>query len=480
MRAKKKPVTLPMNADPITGHAPAKPWRRRDLLLGLGAGACLLGPLSRAREANAATAPKDRRFLVMYTPNGHHSSSFGADGNDAAFKFRPGMAKAEAVKEYTSVVRNLSVKNRDGTGFHDYLPMLLTGIKSTRHDNAAGPSIDQVVADMSGKPPLNVKVYTDTLINSMGNHQLISWRKAAFSNRNQDKPVKVYETLFGAMMPAGGAPNEGKAILEQDRSLLDFVNEDLKLFRNRLTNAGDKERLDLHVESVREAEIKVKALLDKGGDAVATPACDSTAAMKAGSFIPKPMNGANEGAYDRLAFEAHGEAMRKLMVAGLACGSINAGTFLWQVEGGGLNPNGGQGKADDHHWVSHGEGGSGMWTAIDAYYSGQWATFLLDLKAAGILDDTLVVWASLLRDYSPADHSLNDLVFALGGGKNLGFKPRQSLTLPSAPGNGSDAARSGNVWGVNDLWTTVLRSMGGTGTFGESVRGTLDGIWTPP
>jgi hypothetical protein len=474
----KKPKHNPF-AGTLAGQGPAQNWRRRDLLLGLGSGALLLGSIAKPRRANAATPVKDRRFLVMYTPNGHHNSTFGSDGNGASFAFKAGMAKAEAVKDHVSVIRNLSVKNRDGTGFHDYLPMLLTGLKSSRHDYASGPSIDQVVANLNGKPPVNVKIYTDSFNNNMGNHQLLSWRQASFPNRNVDKPVKVYESLFGMVMPQGGSTNEGKAILEQDKSLLDFVNEDLKLFKGRLSSSADKERLDLHLETVREAELKVKTVLDSGGTSVAAAACDMTAATKAGMYAPPPQGSASPGNYNKAQFEMHGEAMRKLIVAGFACGAANAGTFLWQIEGGGLNPNGGVGQADDHHWVSHGEGGAGTWTAVDSYYSGQYANFLNDFKAAGILDDTIIVWTSLLRDFGPADHSLNDLIFVVGGGKNLGIKHRQSIVFPTAPGDGGDAARSANVWGSNDLWTTILRATGGTGNFGEFTKGPIEPLWSP-
>lgn len=461
--------------------ANAQPYRRRDLLLGLGAGAALAAPLLRVRRAHAATPKAARRFFLMYTSNGHAPTGFGTSGNGASFTLQAGLSKAEAVKDYMSFVNRLSIKNRTGRvrDFHDKLPALLTGKTSDIAATGLAPSIDQAVANLTGKPPMTLKVYNDSVRSGAGNSQLLSWSKAGFPNRNEDKPVKIYREIFASVLPDMGSDEAAKKLLEQNKSLLDFNLDDLKLFSGRLQSSADRMQFEAHLERIRAAETSVSTLLAKGGadaGAMGGGGCQRDEATAAGMYVPPPQEGTS---YNVKLFEAHAHALRKLTVAAFACGLRNSGTMLWQMEGGGLNPNGDAGQANDHHNVSHGAGGNGVWSQIDTYYSGQWANYLQDFKAAGILDDTIFVWATLLRNTGPADHSHNDLKFVIGGGKNLGIKYKQTIELPSAGGADVVASHSQNVWGVNDLWTTVLQAMGGEGTFGERVKGPIPGLWEP-
>ena len=454
-----------------------KPFRRRDLLLGLGAGSLLLGPLARPRFAFAQTPQAHRRFMVFFTSNGHASSGFGTNGSGASFTLNPGMSGAEAMKDHISYINRLSIKNRPDSirDFHNKLPALLTGKTTSGPATGMGPSIDQVVADLSGKAPLTLKIYTDSVRSGEGNSQLLSWKGPGLPNRNDDKPVTIYKNVFESVLPAEGKTDEGaKRILEQNKSVLDYNLEDLKLFQGRLQDAEARQQLEVHLERIRFAEKGVADALAQGGAVSGT--CSNAEAKQAGMYVPPKQEGVP---YNIPNFEKHGEVTRQLLVAAFACGLKTAGTVMWQWEGGGINPNGGVGKADDHHNVSHGEGGVAAWQRIDTYYSGQFAKYLSDFKAAGILDDTVVVWATLLRNNGPADHCHNDLKFVVGGGKNLGIRHRQTIDLPSAGGDSARVAQGSAAWGVNDLWTTVLQSMGGKGNFGDHTKGVIPGLWAP-
>jgi len=457
-----------------------KPFCRRDLLLGLGAGSLLLGPLGRPRLAFAQTPQAQRRFLVFFTSNGHASSGFGTNGSGASFSLNPGMSGAESVKDHVSYINRLSLKNRSDNvrDFHNKLPALLTGKTTMVAATAQGASIDQVVADLSGKAPLTLKVYTDSVRSSEGNSQLLSWKAPGLPNRNEDKPVSIYRNVFEAALPTEAKTDEGaKRILEQNKSVLDYNLEDLKLFQGRLQNAESRQQLEVHLERIRFAEKGVADALASGGSGGAVGGvCNNEAAKQAGIYVPPKQEGVP---YNIPNFEKHGDVTRQLLVAAFACGLKTAGSVMWQWEGGGINPAGGAGKEDDHHFVSHGEGGPAAWQRIDTYYSGQFAKYLNDFKTAGILDDTVVVWATLLRNNGPADHCHNDLKFVVGGGKNLGIRHRQTIDLPSAGGDSARAAQGSSAWGVNDLWTTVLQAMGGKGNFGDHTKGVIPALWAP-
>jgi len=452
--------------------------RRRDLTLGLGAGALLLGPVTsliRPRRARAATPLNQRRFLMFYTPNGHAPSGFETTGNGSGFQLGSSLQPARDVQAYMSSVLNLSVKNRNnnqGRDFHGFLPKLTTGIEGTSPETGFGPSIDQVIADLTESEPLGLRVYDRLFAANMGNTDKISWKRSAIPNRLQNDAVKVYEDVFGSFMPDKGAPGEGTALLEQKKSVLDFVVDDLKVFRQRVEDSEQRDRLDLHLESIETLEKDLASALDGNGGA----SCD-LGDLEATSATD--INFPQGNVWNAAEFAKHGTIMRRLMTTALACGLRTSGTLFWQREGGGLNPDLLGGRLDHHHWMSHGEGNQAQWRRTDEHYAGLWGETLMDLKDAGILDDTLVVWSSLLRNERAADHSHNDLKFVIGGGKNLGFKYQVSAKLQSAGSPDVAASRSDRITGVNDLWTTVQRAFGKEGDFGERVVGPIEEIWDP-
>lgn len=445
--------------------------RRRDLLLGLGAGAAFLSPFARQVHAQAAGKPGQGKFILFFTPNGHARSDFGSDGNDASFKFRRGMADAASMADHISVVRGLSNKaQHPQRPFHDQISRLMTVKTGDIVGTAMGPSLDQAVADLSAKNPLNLKVYWSRYDN-VGTYQNLSWKKAAFPNRNENDPRKAYASVFGDFMPSGGGEQspEIKLALEQKKSVMDFLKEDISMFKTRLTDS-DKSRLDVHLDSVREFEKKLESA--PAGSPVGGNVCPMDKA-KGSSTYPPPND---SGPYNKEAFKAHGDIQASLLIASLACGARTAGSIIWQGGAGGLNPNGAAGKADDHHEVSHNAAPRDVWISIDNWYAGRYAALLKEAQSVGILDDTVVAWATEITE----SHSHNNAVFPIAGGKNLGFKHRKSVTFPFVgdENGGRNAARASGNRSLSDLWTTIYKACGGQGNFGEDVAGPINEVWS--
>ncbi len=447
--------------------------RRRDLLLGLGAGAAFLTPFYRRTQAWAQGKPGVGNFIMFYTPNGFARSEFGSDGNDAGFKFRGGMAKAEPMRQYISVVRGLSNKAQTNTNpFHDQFSRFLTGISGQQSvvQTGYGPSLDQSVSDLAGNRPLTLKVYWSRYTNG-GTYQYVAWKMSGYANRLENDPRKAYKDVFGVFMPQGGDNGASERLIAQQKSMLDFLKEDINLFKGRL-RAADRTRLDLHLDAIRDYEGKLAATPSVGGGAAAK-VCSMDRAKSAETTPPPD----DSGPYDVAKFVAHGNIQASLMAAAIGCGARNAGLIMWQGSAGGINPNGMSGPAGDHHLVSHGDGGRSTWVQIDNWYAGRFASYLKELQDVGVLDDTAVVWGSDIAE----SHSHNNCTFVVGGGKNLGLKPMKTANFPfnGNEGGGRSAARASNNRSHTDLWTTIYKACGGKTNFGEDVTGPINEIWSP-
>jgi hypothetical protein len=445
--------------------------RRRDLLAGLGKGALFVAPFAQQVKAWAAGKPGKSNLVIYFTPNGHARSQFGSDGNDAGFKFRTGASLAEPMADHISVVRGLSIKSQHTQApFHDQITRLLTTVSGPVVATAQGRSLDQAVAELAMKQPINLKVYWSRYEN-VGTYQNLSWRAAALPNRNYNDPRQAYKLVFGEFMPGGGNEMEVTNLIDQQKSVMDFLKRDIELFRGRLTRP-DQARLAVHQDALRDFEKKLTTMPATGGAGTSAGACPMTKAKPAETSAPPN----DSGPYNKELFKAHADVQLSLMVASLACGARNAGTVLMQGAAGGLNPWGTSGKGNDHHLTSHGEAGYNTWVDIDRWYSGRYADFLKELQGVGILDDTVVVWATEISE----QHSHNNYTMVVGGGKNLGFKGRKTASFPfqGNEGGGRNAARAAGNRSMSDLWTTCYRACGGQGNFGEDVAGPITEIWS--
>lgn len=446
-------------------------FKRRDLLRGLGAGAMFLAPFARSIEAEAAGSTKGN-FVFFYTPNGFTRSEFGTDGNDAGQTLRKAFQKAAPMKDYLSVVRGLSQKAQHTQApFHDQMTRLLTCMSGPTVATAYGPSIDWVVAKAIDQPAMNLMIYWSGLLNN-GTYVYLSWRGPGLSARALFQSKDAYMQVFGSAMPSGNSA-ELMAAVDRKKSLIDFLKEDVSLFKSKLSKR-DKSRLDVQLDVLRNAEMKLGSTSPGGGGGAS---CDTSKAARAQTFVPKP-SGGGPGAYSIPDFEAHAAMQEDLLVAALACGLRNAGTLMHQAAASGLNPNGGTGKADDHHFVSHGDGaGRSVWNEIDNYYSGRYAGFLKKLQDAQVLDKTVVVWGSEITE----NHNHNNCTFVVGGGAQLGIKHKKTVSFPFVgdENGGRNAARNSSNRAIADLWLTVQQAVGvGGDKFGEDSTGPIKEIYS--
>lgn len=433
-------------------------YSRRNLLRGLGAGAVLLSPFVQHRMSFAQAAPAGN-VLIFFTPNGHIKEEFEAEGNGASFALKKSLAPLETFKQDIAVIRGLTLKTPTDINSHDDICRIMTCWEGPDKAKAYGPSVDHVIGDALGKRPL----YVNPEPNRPEGHwrNALSWRKSEEAEPFLTDPTAVFSSLFGgATMP--GMPD---AALERARarnkSILDFVNDDIQSFRGRI-NSQDKAHLDLYLDSLRDVEKRVTGTGTVGGGG---GVCMPDAVKARIGALPTTPSQRDDNSPNGLAenLRQNGELMVDLIAAGFACGQQRVASILWQGASEGLDPFNNTGSPN-HHSISHSTDFD-SWKAIDVWYAQRFAYTLDSLKKVGMLDKTIVVWLTEIAQ----GHETGDFVHIVGGGQALGFKTGQRIWYPfqGNPGD-KNVLKDPKHRSLADLWVTVQQAMGvPSETFGD-------------
>jgi hypothetical protein len=376
---------------------------RRGLLRGLGAGAALLSPFLKSLDAFAQGKPPPN-LLVYFTPNGHVRASFNATGSGSSFTLGPSLSALEAFKPKLTVFKDLDNLGQSDKHSHEDLVRVLTAKTGSDMYRGYGPSIDWTVAQQFGGRPLTVS----SMWPQSPNWQTkLSWKQDNVYDPHIDDASVVYKQLFGSFVPAGTTNTD--ALIAQQRSVLDFVLEDLNQLRPRLS-ATDRVKLENHADAIRILESKLLQ------SAPPTPSCD-VAAVKA-----KVDAGAGSGTEAERLQRAI-ELKVDLLATGFACGLTRAGSLLCQASTAGINMITG---SPNHHDISHdgvfnlGNSASARdtWQKIDSWYAARFAYVLEKLSSLGILDNTIVLWVTEICE----SHDQNGFVVPVAGGSGLGLQ----------------------------------------------------------
>ena len=238
---------------------------RRTFLRGVGAALAL--PLLEAMvPALAATPPPRRRLGFVYVPNGVIMDQWTPSTAGAGFELPTILKPLEPFRDSLLVVSNLE-RAEVNSNHAVSSACWLTGTQPKRTDGPdfrAGTSLDQVVAAQIGQDTIlpSLEVATEDFTGLQGTcdpgyscayMNTLCWRSPTSPLPMEINPRVVFERLFG-----GGATAEARlARMRADRSILDFVVEDLKELETGL-GAGDRGRLDEYLEHVREIERRIE------------------------------------------------------------------------------------------------------------------------------------------------------------------------------------------------------------------------------
>lgn len=400
---------------------------RRQFLRDIGAGVAML-PLLEPRRAHAAF-PK--RLVVMYKTNGTILEDFFPT-TPGPLTSLPAITKPlEPFKDQLLFLGALQATSHidskgDYTG-HDANYTTLTGFK----DGVAGPSFDQYVADeLVKRVSLPRKLLCMGVYPATGDdlHYKASFRGPTAANTPEVDPWKLADSLLGgaAGTPSGAMgmtptmPTTSPTPTAPDpkrlrrASVLDYVGKDLERYRRTLGTA-DRQKVEAHLESVREIERQLGALAQPApgsGGSIPAPPTGMTAPPSPGGSCGKPALPARVGLNgwsktDVMNYPMVAKAQMDVLAALLCADVTRVVNFMWTDAFGSnlvfhwLTDRGGAGIVNnDYHEITHNypknDADRGYKRVIETWFMEQIAYFLGKLQSipegnGTMLDNTAVM-----------------------------------------------------------------------------------------
>jgi hypothetical protein len=350
----------------------------------------------------------------------------------------------------------------DGPGDHARAgASWLTGVhpKKTEGVNImAGISADQIAAKELGKKTqlasLEIGLEEPTLAGSCDTGyscaytNTISWRTATTPNPMEINPRGVFERLFG-----DGDSTEPAArlkLMKEDRSILDFVREDVARLEPGL-GARDKSKLNEYLDGIREVERRIQR------------AEEQSATMKM-PLLERPSSIPDE-------FEEHAKLMSDLMVIAYQTDMTRVISFMMAREGSNRSYRS-IGVSDGHHSVTHHQNDPekiAKTMKIDELHVRSFAYLLNKMNSTPDGDGTLLDHSVILYGSSISDgnvHTHHDLPLVLAGGASARIKggrhiryaaetPMNNLLLTMLDRSGVPAETLGDSTGKLDQLSGV-------------------------
>jgi hypothetical protein len=244
---------------------------RRTFLRGMGITVALplLESMVPALTAMAKTPARPlRRLGCLYIPHGVIMEQWTPTSAGAGFDFMPIMKPLEPFRESVVVVSNLA---RPEAGFdtnHAGAPASwLSGLPPKRTDGPdfrLGTTIDQVVAKQIGQDTAfpSLEVATEDFSALIGScapgyscayANTLSWQGPTTPLPMEINPRVMFERMFGD----GDTADERSARIREDKSVLDFVADDLTDLE-RAIGHSDRARLGEYLGHIREVERRIE------------------------------------------------------------------------------------------------------------------------------------------------------------------------------------------------------------------------------
>jgi hypothetical protein len=253
---------------------------RRAFLYGTGAAFAL--PLLDAMTPAFATGPtRPTRLGFIEVPNGimnlQNEWSPKAVGD---LTMTPILQPLADFKDRLLVLSGLDSQAAAGLGFEpggDH-PRACTAWLTGTHakmtagaDLHAGVSVDQIAAKEFGKETqlasLEVGLESAEIVGSCESayscayYNTVSWRDEATPLPMENRPRALFERLFGA---AGSTdPKVRAALRQEDRSILDAINHDVKRLQGTL-GGRDRSKIDQYLDAVRDVERRIQRAESQG------------------------------------------------------------------------------------------------------------------------------------------------------------------------------------------------------------------------
>ena len=424
-----------------------------------------------SKEAKAASAPKVRLVAMEMVHGCAGSTKFGVSKNLWAPEkvgrdfdlSQTSLSSLEPFKNDVTVVSNTDLRNAEaftlpeigGDHFRASAVFLTQSHpKQTEgNDVFAGTSMDQLYAAKFGQdtpiPSMQLSIenvdqaggctygysciYTDT----------ISWASPTQPLPMVRDPRVVFDQLFGA----GATPEERAANLRADKSILDWVTNQISTLRKEI-GSSDRQRLNQYLDNIREIERRIQRVEARNSSG------ESRAFPEAPIGVPD-------------SFEEHVHIMMDLIAIAFASDTTRVFSFkLGRDASGRAYPESGV-NTGFHNASHHGEREDRIleFAKINRYHVSM-VPYLLDkLKKTpdgdgNLLDNSLIVYGSPMGDSNIHNHKRVPLVLAgHAGGKLTGGvhikapdgTPMANAMLAALNAIGVDLPKFGDSTKVMDL-----------------------------
>ena len=250
-----------------------KSLSRRTMLRGMGTAVALplLDAMIPAFAPAAATAPV-RRFGVVYHPNGIIYDQWLPTGAGSNFELSPTLKGLEPFKDKLIVITGLFSDQAealgDGGGDHSRAcGSYLTGVHVKKSDSIVenAISMDQIVAkSFENETQLSSLQMTADENSLLGSCDLgyscaysstVSWLTPTLPLMAENNPRVLFERMFGSSDSTDARVRAAR--LQQDRSLLDSVNDRVSQLQRQL-GASDNRKVDDYLASLRDVERRIQ------------------------------------------------------------------------------------------------------------------------------------------------------------------------------------------------------------------------------
>jgi hypothetical protein len=250
-----------------------KALSRRTVLRGIGTAVAL--PLLDAMVpafAPAATTAPVRRFGVVYHPNGVIYDKWLPTGSGANYELSPTLKALEPFKKDVLVITGLASDQAealgDGGGDHSRAcGSFLTGVHVKKSDSIVenAVSMDQIVAKaFESETQLSSLQMTADENSLLGSCDLgyscaysstVSWLTPTLPLMAENNPRVLFERMFGSSDSTDARVRAAR--LQQDRSLVDSVNDRVHQLQRKL-GAADNRKVDDYLTSLRDVERRIQ------------------------------------------------------------------------------------------------------------------------------------------------------------------------------------------------------------------------------
>jgi len=403
---------------------------RRTFLRGAGA-ALALPVLDAMTPALAAEAKRPIRMGFIQVPNGiMNLKNEWAPKAEGALEITRILEPLADFRDRMVVISGLDNQQAAGLNFEvggDH-PRACTAWLTGTHakmtsgaDLRAGISVDQIAARHFGKytqlASLEIGLESPEVVGACESaygcayYNTIAWRNETSPLPMENRPRAIFERLFGDA--AATSAEVRLALRQEERSILDAINSDVKRLRIKL-GGTDRGKIDQYLEAVRDVERRMQ-LAEKQGD------------------VEVPQIAGPAGAPE--VFSEYFKLMADLMVLAWQTDMTRVITFMMGHEmSGRAYPEVGFGDA--HHPCTHHQGDSEKiekTIKINIFHTKMLAYYLDKLRSTSdgdgsLLDHSMILYGAALSDANL--HLYTDLPLLLVAGGIDGIKGGRHVKNP--------------------------------------------------